>query len=489
MPSYGRVMTGTAQFTAAMQPWIAPPPLLPEGILLGFELGTRRPMFIDFQLLKRQGVIDSAVVVIAGAKNHGKSALVKTLGARQLALQAGRGTDGLPLKASLRSNDRKNEKGRGEMALLTDHLLGDNVELAKIGSINPFDPLMGMDELALVGIAINIAETVCHRRLQEVEVLVIQVGVHHMFTKINKLMSPYILELTLRKIESADTHDYFSRVDATALKRYAKQVKQDLALSQTLNLLVMRPDIYTDEEIREAAVKVSAMFGRLLRADFGPLFNGEQSLLKLLSSPIANFEWTGVTGPAEGLMEYLMATWQSWALNNYDNRITPSVNISDEEASALKSISHARAVDELSVKARASQMTDFRLLQHLTSFTSAGDDGSELRGLGEVINRNIAVRIVGKQEPDAKSLEALHQAGLGDADSMYMTTIDPYCWALIIRNQPVRYFESVLLPPEVDLVETNGANISATDRTRVTDLPHIQRRIRALGAVQIGADL
>lgn len=486
MPSQSRVLRCGADFVASMAPFIAAAPLLPEGIFLGYELGTGRPVYMDFQLLKKYSLIHSAIVMIVGAKDHGKSALVKTLALRLMMLQAGidPGTK-YPLESRLRTHDRKIEGTKGEFSDTCDYLAGDNISLANVGAINPFDPTMSTSELSLVGTAINIAEIVRKRLLDEIEVLVLQIAVHHMYTRYREIMAPYVLELCLRKLTPGDVKAYFDSVDSTAVKEYAVRLETDPDLLKRLYILRDRTDNYSAGDLQEAGARVAAIYGRMLRADFGPLFTGTGSLRRVLSAPVVNFDWSGVTGPAQELLEFLMNTWQLDALNKGDSSLMPTINVSDEEASALKSLAHARSVDDLSIKARAYQTTDLRLMQHLAGLRGIGADNSELRKLGENIDRNIGVRIIGRQENDPASMEALARLGMSDADMFMATTLERFCWGLVIPNQRVRWFQSVLFGPEVPLVETNSANKFVTNRMNVTTVKSLRQRSQR-GIVQIG---
>lgn len=490
MPSRARVFNSDASVAAMLHPWITPPRLITEGAFLGYDMRTGQAVFMDFQLLKKLSIIHSAVILILGFKNHGKSALVKSLALRLLALQAGINPEtNLPTEARARLHDRKPEQGRGEYAPVADHMLCDTVSLAKEGSLNLFDPLMGMNELDIIEVAINVAESISGERLPRYQPLAIQVGTHKMMSSsLIEIASPEVLEAILRSLTLSDVDDYYEYANTTLTSMYDKQIEENPALMQQLTLTLKQEHNIPEIAFREDAGLASAYFGRLLRADYGNLFGGNRSLRGLMTAPMTNIDWTGVTGKPAELLEAMMFKWQKIALERNDKELIPHLNVADEEHSALKNLMHARFRDEYVRKARAYETTDIQLTQYLTDLTRVGEDKSELRDLGQSINKGVGVRFFGRQSSDDDTLQETTRLGVSDEDAYFTTQLPVGCWGIQIPDQKIRWVQHTLLPAEWPLIDTNKANKTVTNRVAVSSLDHIQKRIESLGSITIGVE-
>ena len=117
-----------------------------RGCYLGRQRVTGRPAYWSPALLKERGLIRNTLVGVFVPQGGGKSTLAKSLVLRASALQSGIGQDGMPLRTRVQVNDHdtKSADGRGEYALVADHLMTPSVRLADIGSVNVFPMGMGL---------------------------------------------------------------------------------------------------------------------------------------------------------------------------------------------------------------------------------------------------------------------------------------------------------------------------------------------------------
>lgn len=489
MASSGRFFKGNASVMATMQPWYTTPRWQHSGAFLGFEMRTGQVAFIEPQLLKRLEIIYVCTILVLAQIGHGKSALVKSLILRLLALQSGiDASTGLPKEATARMHDRKPNKGRGEYADVSDWLLANTIKLTDQGSINLFDPRMGMTEWDILESAINIAEAITGQRLSEYQTLAAQVAVYTMMRDMSQIASPEILEIKARSLDASDLDRYFARSDSEVLLRYKEKFAANDLLMQQLQLSVERPRTINNQLFLDGAGSFSIIIGKLLRGDYGKLFGGNRSLYELLTEPMVNLDWTGVTGKAGEILEAQMERWDAMALDGGDSKLSPTINASDEVHSAIKSVPHARARDAKLRKGRAYETTEILVSHNEADLTRVGDDNSELRGLGESISRSIGMRFYGRQEESDATLHAITQRGVSDHDAWFLTQLEVGEWGIHVQGQKMRWVRHVLLPSEIPLVQTNVANENVTNRIRVSSLPHIQERLRKLGATTIGVD-
>lgn len=499
MPSTARSFSSSANVVATMHPYLAPPRMQREGAFFGYELGTRRVVMMDFQLLKKMRIIESVVILVLGVKDHGKSALVKSLTLRLMALQVGLNSSGIPLPARSRLHDRKPNNGRGEYAPLADYLLSDTVELALQGSLNIVDPMLGLSKYDILSITVDIVEMVQNKPLNEYQVLALQVAVHHMLTEFKLSASPRRLEQILRTLNKQDLERYYTHIDdAERQELIGSSQRMNAAEENALAERMKRPTtIVEDEFLRDASI-VGSTLNRLLGADYGGMFGSTRSMYDILSPEMVNYDWTGVSGKAAPILEYLMTRYDTMALVGNRTDLLPHFDVKDEVASAIKNLPHARARDEKVRKARAYSTTDINITQYPTDLTQVGEANSELRGLGQSIYRGMGAYFIGKQRSDDETLHELTKLGLSDLDAWFTTTLEIGCWGIVIPGQRVRWVQHILLPSEKALIESNTANQQATERVDVTSLDIVQmrdeelRRVdrlrRSRGAVYVGME-
>jgi hypothetical protein len=509
MPSRARVFASNASVAATFQPWIAPTPLLREGAFVGYQLRTGRAAFYDPMLLKKgvqrrirgnrtkQVKINSTVVDINGLKDHGKTTLVKSLTCRLGALQAGMDASGEPLKSRVRINDRKHESGNPEYQAVTEYLLSEVVELANVGSINIFDPAMGMTEMDVTRTAINVMVDVKNANLDTDETRATQIAVHRMMTTTPRLASPEVLQVMLGQLSQADTKQYLEDINQALRDQYRQAAKaDDEDDSDTLeSLLGTQANLLTEPDqlrsLSAAATRCSSYLDDLLHSGrYGNLFGGKRSIRELLTPEMVTLDWTGLPPAGAELLEGMLFQWMQIGSRNNDFLTTPTVNVGEEEGSELNGLLHARYMDETFRKSRGIPTTFINVTQYVTDYLQLGAPGSELRQLGQSINKSFGMRLYGWQPSDDDTLHIITQQGVSDADAYALTKLEdsPGVWGVLIPGQPLDFVQHVLVPDEVPLIRSNTASAALTNRVPVHSVDRIQDRIRRLGAINLGED-
>jgi hypothetical protein len=470
------------------------------GIFFGYEMRTKRVMYLDIRMLKRLGIIDSPVIVIIGRKNHGKSVLAKSMTLRMSALQTRQNALEGMLANRTWIQDRKRSSGRGEYADVTEFLMAEAIDLAHVGSINIFDVKMGMDEMDMVDTALAVANDVLERKLQRFETLAIQVAVHHMFHEMPAIASPDVLEMLLRAPKKASLRKYFNFVDGEFVKRFkAAHLSLDYVdvINKQLSSLPKSDQaaLLTDEQVFaqfvEDSALMSACFGELLRATYGGQFGSERSLYDLLTDTVMHFDWSEVTGKAGDLLEAMMYKWQRIGMERNIPALTPDLVVGDEEASAISRLTHAQFKDEYVRKARAYSFVDINVTQWSTDYVNLGEPGSALRTYGQNINNGFGMRIIGAQPPTDEIRHEITRHGVSDEDAWTTTTLPIGCWGIHIPGQKMQFVQHVVLPSERTVIESNQANMAVTERILASETAVVRRRIARLaelnGTAQIGA--
>lgn len=506
MPSRARVFAGNASVAATFQPWIAPTPLLREGAFFGYQLRTGKPVFIDPQLLKK-GVeseqrrgrtksvkVNSTVIDISGKKDHGKSTLVKSLSVRLSGVQGGLDDDGEPLRTTVRINDRKHESGDPEYKAVTEYLLSDVVELDSLGSINIFDPKMGMNLLDTTRTAINVAVDVKNGSLDPSEMQAMQIATQRMMTTVPHLASPQVLQVILATLSHADTKQYLNDINDTLRKQFEEATQlPDGDRNAFIELLGTDANLLTSQDqIRDllaAATRCSGYYDDLLHSGrYGNLFGGDRSIRDLLTAEMVTLDWTGLPPQGASLLEGMLFQWMQIGARNKDWSIVPHLNVGEEEGTELKGLLHARYMDETFRKSRAIPTTFLNVTQYATDYQNLGAPGSELRQLGQSIENSFGMRLFGWQPDNDDTLDLLAKLGISDADTYRLTTLNDSAgvWGVYIPGQPLDFVQHVLVPEEIPLIQSNSANKRVTNRVPVSSHDRIMERVRRLGAIKIG---
>ncbi|HVS58592.1 MAG TPA: hypothetical protein VHD60_02510 [Candidatus Saccharimonadales bacterium] len=488
MATIGRVFMGTPESAAMMQPWISPAPLCYTGIPLGIDLRTRRIVYFDPWMLKRDGFINATLFLVEGEKGGGKSTLMKSLGVRLSMMQAGiNPMNSEPQFMRVRVHDRKPEDGEPEYKRLTDFLHSQIVSLNRSASINLFDPAMKMDEADLLETAVNVCEMASGQPLRGFPLLALQVGVYRMLTEFAEAASPEILEHILRGLNSTDIGSYYWAHNERVAAQLQTKFSSESPIVKALLGNVGHHNIPAQEFERDAAL-VASYIGRILRGDFGHIFGGQESLRDMLSQPMVTFDWTGLNEKARSMLAAMMWKWQTVALANNDLDLIPHISFRDEEHEAFRNLMYVRFMADSVTKARAYHTAEFISTQDELKLTTSGEEGSEIRRLTESIRRGIDTRFITRLPQDDAVLHHMSQLGISDLDLHMLTRLPVGCFGLKVPDRPILFFQHILTPSEYPLIQTDSANTRMTVRTPVLSTDELQRWVVQNGRTTIGEE-
>lgn len=493
MSSRARSLVSNSSFAATLHPWIAPTSVLNGGIFFGYQLGTGRPAFLDVHGLMRQGILSSTVVDINGPKNHGKGTLAKSITIRESGQQAGvNESTGWPRRVKVQINDRKHEGGRAEYAAVTEFLLSDVVELAKIGQFNLFDLTMDLSVQDVCRTAVDVQTDAKGARLDADEVMVTLMASYYMVRHQHEVSSGPAFERILRGFNAGIMQCFDADTDqelrATLIQFLGRKPGADVVVNQLVDLPSNLVSPRFNDGYRQAALRCSGYLNDVLRTGrYGTMFAGTKSLSEYIQGDdILTLDWTGLPSMGADLLDGMLSLWMLNAATDADSLLLPNIRISEEEGSAMTSLVHSRNKAELYRKSRAVPTAYYSITQSPMDYWNLGDEGSDLRAHGRTIARSFGMRIFGQQASDAETLSYITSLGVSDADAYRMTKLPQGCWAIFTPGQPVDYVQHVLLPDEWPLIESNSANKRATTRVQVSTLPEVQNRIEQLRAYKIG---
>jgi hypothetical protein len=501
MPANGKKFHGVPSNAATLNTYAGTPILCPEGVLLGTDLRTGAVLYFDPWLLKALKIIHSTVCLFTGQKDFGKSTGIKALIIRLLARQAGV-VDGVPLEPSAHIHDRKD----GEYRLLTEALASTVISLHN-ARFNPFAPDLQMDELQSVDAGVSLAETVLKRPLREYEPLAIQVGIHRMLTSAGRqLASPDMIEVYLRGQEYKEAIAYFDRNDLQILDSLRQKNVDEDSLNH-LKLVMERPARIDPTEFERDSAMVATAFSQLVRGNFGGIFGNERSPLEALTQQVATIDWSGITNPlAAETFEAMMWFWQANEmadiisrraldpkLSNISLRLTPTLNVSDEEQSAQTPVRLRNRAKKVAM-ARSFPSFDIVSTQYRQGVLNAGKEGSEERKLAEIIMKGIAIHFIGRIEADDNdALEDLVSAGLSEQDAYVATQLNIGQFGIKVANQPVVWAQIVINDTIKSVAETNQVesgmmeSVPISPEMRMTP-EDIRRQREQFGAKTIGIE-
>lgn len=491
MSSRARVFSGNAALASHFQPYIAPPLLVPRGVFFGYQLRTGRPAYWGPSYLKSKGLIEATTCDVEGPRNHGKSVLVECLTMRQAAQQAGR--DPISGKGKLRRKrvqvfNRKHVEGKAEIKPVMDHLLATTISLSDIGAVNMLDLGMGMSVHDITRSCLVYQEDAKRSPLDSIEVLVTIIMVFYMVTRqpdkthllaLESLMkdfsATYVRFFVEQTKEESRQQFVTDAVDGIASTDMQPVVEQSL---DTSNLL--QEDVLAT--LRQGALRCCGYLNELLRSGrFGTLLTGTRGLSDLLTDDIITFDLTGMPPAAADLFEGGWYQWMMTAEAAGKGYLLPDLHISEEEATAMQSMTHALYLSEIFRKARTLQTEWVATTQFGNDYSSVGEPGSRLRSLGQVIDRSFALRVLGRQPTDDDILHAITKRGVSDGDAWGLTQLPVGCWGIHVPGQPLDFVQHVVLPTEWPLVTTsNSANERVSERVNVYELPAVQRRLAEL---------
>ncbi len=471
--SRGLVFSGSPRSASLAWPFVAPKQLLRTGPSLGVELGNRRDWHFDPQALKASGQIKSTTFAVLGDVGSGKSTLLK-VATRLLGLQAHDSDDDLPVPSRLLIHNRKYEGNAPEYAPVIDSLAGETISLRN-ASINLFDPSMGLNELHLHEIAINLCETAKGTPLTRWEPLVIQVGIFRMLRDISAIASLEALEVVLRGLKHQDLRDFYIRRDSTLQHLFTAALREDPDLNAQLQLIITATSNVPPEEFEHDAGLVHSYLVRMLSGEFGELFKAQtkfglddtRTLHDLLSHHTLMIDWVGVNDKAKGVLAAMMWYYQNVALANGDLSIIPHIDIGDEEHEAFNILMYVRFMSAFIKKARSFHTTIFRATQYESDFVAGGDEGSSISKLAKGIVQGFGATFYGRLPNREEIRVSLRLQGISDLDCERIFRLPQGCFGFKVPDQDIVFVQILPTESEMALIQTNEANDRMMNRVPI----------------------
>ena len=494
-----RVFSGTVALAAKVFPWTEPEPvLMREGVYLGPQLNTGRPMFLNPQGLISQGLVPSGNWWIMGLIRHGKDTLAKCFATEIGGTQAGVNPNGTHVVPRQRVHDHKLEKGQGEWTRISQFYRTDSVVLADMArdlKITAFDHRTGATEIDNARLAVMIAERVKRDHLDTYEMQALQVVmfVLHGFS-IEVPLTFELIRATLRRLTVEQVQTYKGIGLPRLREYYAEQVKQDEDFANFFNLqLDLELDsslaVASFEALQAASARVESYFSNLLESGiYGGMFGGTVSPYDLLSRRFCHLDWIGVPDEAMIILEEIFQFWEMLGSRKEGGNpvITPHYIYRDEQASELQGAARASMAAEANRKARAVHTVNMSLLQYPSDLLKLGSQGSLLRSHGETMLKGTGAALVGAIDARDDDLDVLTSLGITDFEAFRFTQLSQGQWGLIVRSRPVEFFQHVVKPEQLALIDTTGAARRAGERRPVSEteiFAQRQEELKQLGGV------
>jgi hypothetical protein len=477
----GRVFRGTPADVAMMQPFISSGLPIESGVPIGIDLKTGRVVVFDPWLLKRLGVIHSTVFMVLGTLNSGKSTLMKSLALRVGSLQAGltETENGIEVNESRTLiHDRRKAlaNGRYEYEDLVDFLIGNSFRLFQPGLANIFDPKMfrpGSDtfEYDLFEVALHASEYVGGRSLQGLETNALAIGINKMVRTFSGVAMPEVLASILHRISDEDIKHYYEQQESRKvfepLGRMLEALDPDGQLLEDerreLSSLMSQPRYIDYAGYRQAASIVGDLLDQL-SSKTGGVFQGNGSLFDLFADPVVSLIYEGVNETTRGLLEIMFEIGRDKAVAYGLRELVPAIEIGDEDQKAYRSQRYLRRKLAANKEARSDITFVLSATQFMGDISGLGDMGTERRTMASGILSSTAGFFVGLQPDKPDVLQEYLDIGLSRIDTRWLTALKTGCFALIIPGRSPVFFQHVLVPTEVGIVQTNQAEGIMTSR-------------------------
>jgi hypothetical protein len=472
------VYHGTPQSAALTHPFNNAAPLCDRGVFMGINIRTGQYVWFDPWWMMKKGLIHSMQFLITGEKRSGKSALAKMLGSRIDAMQAV-DENGQIVEMRQQFNDLKAEEAEPEYAkMVRDELRGKLMALATM-QFNLFHPDMKLGDLAVLGTAVNLAETARGNELVDFQPFATQVATYKMLTHTREVIGLDALKRIVRSLSLEDVKEFYRADNKKMFTRYEQELKDNPDLLVQLHLNEDPPINITEEELRHDSALVGAYFERLDSEEFGGVLNGTMSPRELFKYNAVDLYWNGVPEKARSVIEAMLWTYHDTGLNNGDLELVPHTKFGDEEHKPIKTLMHARAKHSTSKTARGSHQLVWDATQYELDMTDVGEPGSELRSLAHGINLGYGGRVYFRQPPDDDLKHAIMKHGVGEEDATLFTKLPPHVAGLVIPDQPVTYFQTMVMPSEWTFLHTDGAVQRMTNR-KIWTMDDINDRAKEL---------
>lgn len=472
----GRVLSGTPESAAMMQPWIAPAHPCEDGVPFGPDMRTGKLVTLDPVIWKRNQLVHSMTIGVYGEMNSGKSTLMKALALRLMILQGGLDNSGQPVDVKVRINDRKRVGGHPEYEELTKFLNHDTVDLARL-QVNIFDPAMNMHRWDILDTAINCYEFVSGQQASGYIPLAIQIAVHKMLRHYGDLVCLEVLENLLITLDLADVNEYFEDGQDVFLYQFDDVLKTRNDLQQRLRNDLRRGHNAPIADIQRDALYAAQQYGRILRGDYDNIFGGNGSIRELLSREALTLDWSNLNERTRILLESIINKWETAAANDYDTSIIPYLRISDEEHQGMKNLMYVRYMSEQIKVSRSVPTIRLSATQYVTDVTRVGEPDSEIRSKAKGIMNHTACHMIGRQPETKEIREDLETLGISSLDLNKIWQLEQGCVAIKLADRAPVFGQCILTPTEHKLVQTNVADEYRSARQPAPQSPAVQERL------------
>lgn len=497
-----RAMVGTPESAVYLHPWSSVAHPLLQGVPLGIDLNTGEMLVIDPWMLKHKGIVNSLMAMVLGDKNAGKTTLCKILFLRLASLGAGYNE-----RMRLRLNSAKNEQGETEYAELTDYFMSRPVVLRK-HKLNIVDFDLFPEETELLDLLVNVYESALGRPLRDYEPLMMQAAVHKLTSEFREIASIELLNILLERQDVEDAARYLDATDSRlkqSMGRFFNEdtfphlpadrtVRQDEnarrnSMHQRLLGEMGRVRNYDARRMSRDSSTLAAAGRRLLHGDMGRMFGGNESLYPLLTESTATYDWSGLPDKAVTVGRSVFWKAQTAALVRGDMSIMPHLDADDEDHGNWRNLMYARMKAEYVKKSRAYPTMNLALTHRIADYETVGDAGSEQRERAVNMLRDIDMWFVGGQTSDRKSLRDVREhLGFSEPDAHALTQLGVGQFAMKLGHLKPIFFQLILTPSELGLVQTNRATAAMLNRMPLFDDPDVARRIGQSGVRFIGSN-
>lgn len=490
MPSHARTFSANGAVAARHQPYIAPAPLVESGVWTGYDhIG--RLYFIDSSKNRKRGHYGAKIISLEAPFGHGKSVFAGSLTLRSAGSQVGFKPGAAECELRYRkvvNFGRKHVDGSAEIKPAMDYLLAEVVDLSQIGAVNiiNFGNASLPEEVTRSCIAVQTDAK--KAELDPIEVMVTTVASYYMVKHFPENVGIPQLERLMKDFSGDhvaywewETDQEFRAKYIGDATRNAVSDKGTVAVAGLSSSNLLDPGVMAT--MRQAALRCAGYLNDLLRSGrFGSLLSGTRSMAELMTEDIITFDLTNLPPEAADLFEAMWYRWVQTAEAAGLGYLLPDLHISEEQATAMQSLTHAMYMAEAWRKSRSLQ-TEWLVTSQLGGdYRTVGEPGSALRKNGMDIDKLITRRLYGKQPADdEETLHRIAQRGISDADVWRMTQLEVGSWASHIVGKPIEWFTHELMPSEVPiLTRSDSANDRVSQRVFVYDLPTVQARIAAL---------
>lgn len=458
---------------AARHPWIDGAAPIRIGVPFGHRSRSLGTNWFDPWALKASGAVGSTVFGVLGDKGSGKTALMKSLVPRLMAMQAGSTSDEMRVLI----HDRKPEDGEPEFAPITRALGAEPFKLDRAGLVNLFD--MGIfaksadPRFQLGYFAEYLVEHLAGREIDYEEAFALHVGIDLMLRRYPNAISPESLRMILYGLRPMDITRYLENDFDSIRKAWAQKsnFEDDGSFAKRMKMPDAKGLNLSVDDIRAGAGRIAGNLQKLNAGSYGGVFSGDRSMRDVLTSPVVTLDWTGMKPKARALLEaYLMHT-RFLALESGDLAMIPHAEFMDEGHEGTKSKMWLRAYAEIEKKARAFHTVIFRATQHITDYLLAGDADSEMRQLASTLVKGTAGWFIGRLETlDAPTIQFLSGLGVSEEDRNALQQFPDGGGSFLFAtpNKLAVFFRLNLAPCEIELVQTDSASNRMLERQLIT---------------------